>query len=45
VELADGRVQEIQITGLSGDGTNLAATITEAKGGKTLRTETTTATP
>lgn len=43
VELNDGRVQEIQITGLEGDGKGIVATITESKDGKVVRTETTAA--
>jgi hypothetical protein len=42
VELNDGRVQDIQIAGLDGDGKNISATISESRDGKLLRSETTT---
>jgi hypothetical protein len=42
VELNDGRVQEIQINGLDGDGKNITTSITESRDGKVLRSETTT---
>ena len=42
VELNDGRVQDITISGFDGDGKNLQVAISESKDGKVLRTETTT---
>ena len=41
VELTDGRVQQIEIHNLQGDGHNITATITETRDGKQLRSETT----
>jgi hypothetical protein len=45
VTLADGRVQDIHITDLCGNGKSLTATITESEDGKVLRTETTSSAP
>jgi hypothetical protein len=41
VELADGRMQEIQIHGLAGPAQDISVTIRELKAGKLLRTEST----
>jgi len=41
VELADGRVQEIRIVNLTGDGKNLGAVLTETRDGQMIRSETT----
>ncbi len=41
VELTDGRMQEITLHNLDGDGRNISADITESKDGAVLRTETT----
>jgi hypothetical protein len=41
VELMDGRVQEISISDLEGEGKKLRVTITESKNGRVLRSETT----
>ncbi|MGH7991736.1 MAG: hypothetical protein ACREDS_16290, partial [Limisphaerales bacterium] len=41
VQLADGRVQDIEIQNLAGGGNNIAVKITESKGGKVLRLEST----
>jgi hypothetical protein len=41
VELNDGVVQDIEIRNLDGDGSGIAATITESKDGRILRSETT----
>jgi hypothetical protein len=43
VELVDGRVQEIAIQNLTGDGTNISAQITESGPGAAIRTESTAA--
>ena len=43
IELADGRVQEITIKNLDGDGKNISAEITEDKDGQTVRHESSTA--
>ena len=39
VELADGRVQEITFSNLTGSGKDIAVQITESKGGKVQRSE------
>ncbi|XHR27582.1 MAG: hypothetical protein ACFUZC_16755 [Chthoniobacteraceae bacterium] len=41
VELADGRVQELRLNGMEGNGTGLGVSLTETRDGKTLRNETT----
>jgi hypothetical protein len=41
VELADGRVEEIQLQNFTGDGKNISALIVESKDGKILRQEST----
>jgi hypothetical protein len=41
VELADGRVQEIQFQNFTGDGKDIVVQMTESRDGKTIRTETT----
>jgi len=41
VTLTDGRVQEIDISGLEGDGEHVLVTMTETKSGQAVRTETT----
>jgi len=41
VELADGRVQEIEIKNFTGDGKNIAARLTESRDGKVTRDEST----
>lgn len=41
VELADGRVQEIQLQNFNGDGKNISAQMVETKDGKILRQEST----
>lgn len=43
VELADGRVQEIEIQDFAGDGKHIVVQLTETKDGKVLRQESTTA--
>jgi hypothetical protein len=43
VELADGRVQEITLGGLEGDGQDISARCTESKGGAVIREENTAA--
>jgi hypothetical protein len=43
VTLADGRVQEIEIQGLDGDGKNIQIRVVETKDGQITRTESTTA--
>jgi hypothetical protein len=45
VELTDGRVQEVAITGLEGSGQELAVKLTESKDGRTVREEDTTPAP
>jgi hypothetical protein len=45
VELADGRVQEIQITNFEGNGRNLGVNLTESRDGKVIRSETTASPP
>jgi hypothetical protein len=42
VELADGRVQEIEIKNFEGDGKDIQVNLTEIKDGKMLRQESTT---
>ena len=42
VELADGRVQEIEIKNIEGDGKNIQVNLTETRDGKILRQESTT---
>jgi hypothetical protein len=42
VELADGRVQEITFSNLTGSGKDITVRMTESKGGKVLRSEATT---
>jgi hypothetical protein len=41
VELVDGRVQEIQIRGLEGDGKGIGVSISESRDGKVIRSDTT----
>ena len=41
VELTDGRVQDITISGLDGDGMAISVSMSESRDGKTIRTETT----
>jgi hypothetical protein len=41
VELADGRVQDIQIENFTGDGKDIQITLTESRDGKILRREST----
>jgi hypothetical protein len=41
VELADGRVQEISLKHFDGSGKDIVVTLTESRGGKIVRTETT----
>ena len=45
VELTDGRIQEITLHNLAGDGKTISVDITESKNGVVLRTETTPAGP
>jgi hypothetical protein len=40
VELADGRVQEITLSGFAGSGKSVAVTIIERKNGQIVRSET-----
>jgi hypothetical protein len=41
VELNDGRLQEINLSGMEGDGDGIALKMTETKDGQVLRTEST----
>ena len=43
VELADGRVQEIEIKNLEGNGSDISVSVSETRNGESARTEATTA--